>query len=59
MKDYIIMFMCRSDQQMNRNRPMDLIIAPIVELLELRCNVFDSPADVEGKVCYTFIPYCI
>ena len=42
--------MCAIDQQMNRNRPMDLIIGPMVELLELRCNVFDSPADVEGKV---------
>ena len=42
---------------MNRNRPMDLIIAPIVELLELRCNVFDSPADVEGKVYFNYCMY--
>ena len=55
MKDNIVIFMCCSDQQMNRNRPMDLIIAPIVELLELRCNVFDSPADVEGKVYLTSV----
>ena len=35
---------------MNLNRPLDLFISPLVELLELRCNVFDSPSEVEGKV---------
>jgi hypothetical protein len=35
---------------LDKNRSMDLIIKPFVELLDLRSNVFDSPDDVEGKV---------
>jgi len=40
---------CSPELQMDHNRQLDLFVAPLVELLELRCNVFDSPADLEGK----------
>jgi len=38
-----------NDQSLDRNRPMDLYILPYLNLLELRCLVYDSPADVEGQ----------
>jgi len=47
--DYGVLDYPVTELTMDRNRPLDLFIAPLVELLELRCNVFDSPADVEGK----------
>ena len=36
--------------ELDRNRYMDHIIRPYVDLLELRASVFDSPSEVEGQV---------
>ena len=38
-----------NEQSLDRNRHLDHFILPYLNLLELRCLVYDSPADVEGQ----------
>lgn len=36
--------------ELDHNRPLDLVVRPFVEVLELRAGVFASPTDIEGKI---------
>lgn len=37
-------------QSLDRNRYLDLFVLPYLNLLEMRCLVYDSPGDIEGQV---------
>jgi hypothetical protein len=38
-----------TEQFLDRNRYLDIFVLPYLNLLELRCLVYDSPADIEGQ----------
>ena len=38
-----------ADRQLDRNRHLDHLILPYLNLLEMRCLVYDSPGDIEGQ----------
>ena len=38
------------NDELDRNRVVDQIVKPEVNILDLRCSVFEGPSDVEGKL---------